>query len=71
MAAKSGALIGTRARTGAPVGLVVKIAKSASLSGSIRDMKTQSPVAGAYVSLRVPMRMDPGQTWSAITDGAT
>ncbi|HEX7420361.1 MAG TPA: carboxypeptidase regulatory-like domain-containing protein, partial [Thermoanaerobaculia bacterium] len=68
VAAKSGALIGTRARTGAASALVVKLAKSASLSGSIRDMKTQSPVTGAYVSLGAPMRASAGQTWSAITD---
>ena len=68
VSAKSGSLIGTRARTGAPATLVLKVAKSASLSGSIRDMKTQTPVAGAYVSLGVPMRRDAGQTSSTITD---
>ena len=68
LAARSGSLLGTRARTGAPAILVVKLTKSASLSGSIRDMKTQAPVAGAYVSLGAAMRRQPGQSWSAVTD---
>ncbi|HEY8713075.1 MAG TPA: carboxypeptidase regulatory-like domain-containing protein, partial [Thermoanaerobaculia bacterium] len=66
--AKSGPLVGTRARAGAGSTVVVKLAKSASLTGSIRDMKTQVPLAGADVHLRVPMRIDAGQTWSTVTD---
>ncbi|HEX7419411.1 MAG TPA: carboxypeptidase regulatory-like domain-containing protein, partial [Thermoanaerobaculia bacterium] len=68
VAAKSGALIGTRARSVAPAALVVKLAKSATLNGSIRDMKTQSPVGGAYVGIGTPMRVGAGPQWSAITD---
>lgn len=68
VAARSGSLIGTRARAGAAAALVVKLAKSASLSGSIRDMKTLTPVAGAYVTLGFPTRRNSGQRESAISD---
>ncbi|HSP15712.1 MAG TPA: carboxypeptidase-like regulatory domain-containing protein [Thermoanaerobaculia bacterium] len=66
--ARSGNLIGTRARAASSSGLVVKLGKSATLSGALRDMKTQAPIAGADVRLRAPMRIDASETWSALTD---
>src|SRR5207249_6545595 len=41
---------------------------AASLTGSLRDVKTQAPIAGADVRLRTPMRIDPGDTWASFTD---
>lgn len=68
LTATSGSLAGTRARTGAKNSIVVKLARPATLSGSLRDQKTQAPVAGAELWLRQPMRFDPSQTSGAITD---
>ncbi|HEY3054779.1 MAG TPA: carboxypeptidase-like regulatory domain-containing protein [Thermoanaerobaculia bacterium] len=64
--ARSGTLIGSRARGSAST--TVRLAKAASLTGSIRDVKTQAPIAGADVRLRAPMRFDPSETWTAFTD---
>ncbi len=68
LVARSGSLVGTRARAGASQRLLVKLGKSATLSGSLRDLKTQAPVAGAEISLRVLPRFDPSVTSSAVTD---
>jgi protocatechuate 3,4-dioxygenase beta subunit len=64
--ARSGALIGARARGSSST--TVRLAKAASLTGSIRDVRTQAPIAGADVRLRTPMRIDLSETWTAFTD---
>ena len=49
----------------------MKLGKAASVAGTVRDMKTHAPVAGADVRLRTPpmrMMMDSSETWTAITD---
>ncbi|HEV8658989.1 MAG TPA: carboxypeptidase regulatory-like domain-containing protein [Thermoanaerobaculia bacterium] len=66
--AQSGALIGSRARAGNPATVAVKLARSASLTGSIRDLKSQAPLAGAEVRLRASNRIDLSETWTAFTD---
>ena len=68
--AKTGSLAGTRARAASASTAAVKLGKAASLIGTVRDMKTQAPIAGADVRLRTPMRMmmDSSETWTAITD---
>lgn len=68
IAARSGSLAGTRARIASSPVVVIKLAKAASLTGSLRDSKTQTPIAGADIRLRALMRIDAGQSWSAFTD---
>lgn len=64
--ARAGLLLGTRARGSSSGSIVVRLAKAAALSGTILDSKTRTPVAGAEVSLRVPMRAEEPMT--AMTD---
>ena len=66
--AKSGALAGTRARTGSTSIATIKLARAASLTGTVRDMKTQAPIAGADVRLRLPMRFDTSDSLGAVSD---
>ncbi len=66
--ARSGTLIGARARAGNPASVVVKLGKSATLTGTVRDMKTQAPIAGATLRLRTPMRFDPSESSRAFSD---
>jgi protocatechuate 3,4-dioxygenase beta subunit len=66
--AKSGTLIGSRARAGNPTNVVVKLGPAASLTGSIRDVKTRAPIAGADVRLRQQMRFDASDTRGTFTD---
>ena len=47
--ARSGALSGIRAHTA--TGTTVRLSKQASIAGSVRDAKTQLPIAGAEVRI--------------------
>src|SRR6202022_2822492 len=66
LVAKSGALIGARARGSSST--TVKPPKAGPRTGQIRDVKTQAPIAGADVRLRAPMRFDTSETLGAFTD---
>jgi len=65
--ARSGNLIAAR-QTGAATEVVLRLAPAASVSGSIRDLSTGSPIAGAEVTATAPRftGTDPGG--SAVTD---
>lgn len=62
--ARSGSLRGTRA-SNAKGEVAVRLTPGATVSGVIRDAKTQQPLAGALVQLNVPQR---GEAASALTD---
>ncbi|HEX9163945.1 MAG TPA: carboxypeptidase regulatory-like domain-containing protein [Thermoanaerobaculia bacterium] len=64
---RSVALIGSRAHNGTAAS-TIRLARAASLTGSVREMKTQAPVAGAEVRVRTPMRFEASETAGAFTD---
>ena len=66
--ARSGSLIGSRARAGNPSSVVVKLGKAATLIGTVRDTKTLAPIAGADVRLRFQMRFEASEPAASFTD---
>ena len=65
--ARNGSLAGDFSRNGNATP-VVRLAKTASVTGTLRDMKTLAPVAGAMIQLRQGRRFDFSGSIGAITD---
>ncbi len=65
--ARSTNLLGERARGGKDA-LVVRLGKTATITGAVRDMKTQAGVAGVEVRVRPSGRFDQVAFASAISD---
>ncbi|HWW62264.1 MAG TPA: carboxypeptidase regulatory-like domain-containing protein, partial [Thermoanaerobaculia bacterium] len=66
LAARSGSLYATRATPGANPTL--RLAKPASLTGTLRDAKTRAAIAGAILRLGRAMRFDNSEIGTAVTD---
>ncbi|MBK5259226.1 MAG: carboxypeptidase regulatory-like domain-containing protein [Thermoanaerobaculia bacterium] len=64
--ARSGALLGTRSRAGDPA-IVIRLGKTGSITGHVRDAKSQAGIAGATVALMLSAGRMP-MPFSAITD---
>jgi large repetitive protein len=64
--ARLGNLAGMRARGGDP-SIVIRLAKTASVSGTVRDTKSQAAVSGTELTLRTAGRLD-SYSPSAMTD---
>jgi large repetitive protein len=64
--AKSGTLAGRRAKTDKEP--AIRLQPTATISGTIRDVKSSAPIAGAEVTLVQRARMGGGRGQSAITD---
>ena len=65
--ARSGNLAGTFARNG-NAAAAIRVSRMATVSGTLRDMKSLAPVAGAMIQLRQGRRFAFGNEISAITD---
>ena len=64
--ARSGALSGVRAHTA--TGTTVRLSKQASIAGSVRDAKTQLPIAGAEVRIGTAVRAAARRRWRSRID---
>ena len=67
--ARSGSLAGVRAKSKDRTALTIRLARAGSITGSVRDSRTQAAIQGAEVALRRSGRFDgSGMITSIITD---